>query len=191
MISITSLFYHESPARKMPPTDSGRFSICVNFVLLREGGFVNHPADPGGATNKGITLRVLQDWRGKSCSISDVSALTIPEAEAIYRAKYWTPILGDQLAPGLDLAVFDAAVNSGPSQAIRWLQRASNSTQDGVLGAGTLAAVQRQTPHLLATTVCDLRIKFLRTLSTWPTFGKGWERRINEVRAEVEKMNHV
>lgn len=181
MAPLGSLFGRakEVPVEQAAKPD--RFAVCLNFVLIREGGFVNHPADPGGATNKGITLRTLEEWRGKPCTVSDVAALTINEAGAIYRARYWNPIQGDKLPAGLDLAVFDAAVNSGPGQAAKWLQRAVGVTADGAIGPKTLAAVAAKDPVMVAQRVCELRLAFLQSLSTWPVFGKGWARRVKEV----------
>lgn len=180
---LSDLFGGKPKAEPAKAASVDRFSICVNFVLLREGGYCDHPSDPGGATNKGVTLKVLEQWRGKPCTKADVASLSIPEAEAIYRANYWNKIQGDKLPPGLDLAVFDAAVNSGPGQAAKWLQRAANCTPDGAIGPATLAAVAKTDAVILAHKVCDLRLEFMQSLKTWPVFGKGWARRVKEVEA--------
>lgn len=167
---------------------SSRFQACLDEVLRHEGGFVNHPADPGGATNLGITQGTLSEWRGKSVSVDDVRNLTVAEAGEIYHARYWQPIRGDALPPGVDLAVFDGAVNSGPGRSARWLQQALGVAQDGIIGPETLAAVGRAKPATLIIEICDARMAFLRSLSTWPTFGKGWTARVNEVQAAALRV---
>lgn len=169
------------PAPPVVPA-SARFSACLAEVLRHEGGFVDHPADPGGATNRGITLATLSDWRGRPVSKSEVRALTVAEAAAIYRARYWDVVQGDRLPPGVDLAVFDFAVNSGPGRAARTLQQVLVVPQDGAIGPVTLAALARAPgPVTLIIALCDARLRFLRGLPTWPTFGKGWARRVEEV----------
>lgn len=167
---------------------SSRFQACLAEVLRHEGGFVNHPSDPGGATNLGITKATLSEWRGKPVTVDDVRNLTVDEAGEIYRARYWQPIRGDALPPGVDLAVFDGAVNSGPGRSARWLQQALGVAQDGIIGPETLAAVGRAKPATLIIEICDARMAFLRSLSTWPTFGKGWTARVNEVQAAALRV---
>lgn len=161
---------------------SSRFAACLAEVLRHEGGYVDHPADPGGATNLGITLATLSDWRGRPVTKQEVRDLTVAEAGAIYHARYWQPIRGDALPPGIDLAVFDWAVNSGPARAARGLQSVLGVAQDGEIGPVTLAALARAPgPVTVITDLCDARMRFLRGLAGWPTFGKGWTRRVGEV----------
>lgn len=163
---------------------SARFAACLAEVLRHEGGYVDHPNDPGGATNLGITRATLSDWRGRPVTKSEVRALTVAEASAIYRARYWDPVRGDALPPGVDLAVFDFAVNSGPGRAARTLQQVLGVTQDGAIGPITLAAIARAPgPVTIIMDLCDARMRFLRGLGTWPTFGRGWTRRVAEVEA--------
>src|SRR3954447_9587673 len=95
------------------------FANCLAFVLEEEGGYSDMPGDPGGATNMGITRATLADWRGAPVSKDDVLSLERDEAAAIYRRRYWDAIRGDELPAGLDLALFDDAVNSGPRMAVR------------------------------------------------------------------------
>ena len=174
------------PTGNLPPptklATSSRFQACLTEVLRHEGGFVNHPSDPGGATNLGITKATLEAWRGKTVTVDDVRNLTVDEAGAIYRARYWQPIRGDALPPGVDLAVFDFAVNSGPSRSVSTLQRIVGVAQDGIVGPATLAAVARMPAASVILGLCDARMAFLRSLSTWGTFGKGWTARVNDVR---------
>ena len=161
---------------------ASNFSDALSFVLAREGGYVNHPKDPGGPTNMGITLRVLAAFRGKTVTADDVKALAKAEAAAIYRKQYWKPIRGDDLPGGLDLALFDYAVNSGSSRAVRDLQKCLGITPDGVLGVLTLEAVRSKNVASLVNALCDRRLAFMRSLRTWGAFGKGWERRVSAVR---------
>lgn len=142
----------------------------LKHLLGNEGGFVDHPRDPGGATNFGITQRVARanGYQG------DMRVLPLSVALSIYEKDYWTPIKADQLPDHLRFHVFDAAVNSGAGQAIKWLQRAAGVTQDGVIGPRTLSAASMVTPAKYSA----IRLRFMTDLSTWPTFGKGWARRI-------------
>jgi lysozyme family protein len=141
------------------------FPRALSHVLAHEGGFVNHPADPGGATNLGVTRAALSAWRGRPAAIADVRALTRAEAAALYRARYWDAIGGDSLPAGLDLAVFDLAVNSGVGRARRMLK---------ALPAGA--------PDARIKALCAARPAFLRWLKTWPVFGRGWARRVAATR---------
>lgn len=162
---------------------SGRFLACLGHVLVYEGGYSNHPADPGGATNRGVTQRVYDAYRcEQKRPRRSVRYLTQLELEDIYRFQYWTAVRGDELPAGVDLVVFDAAVNSGPVRAAKWLQRAVGTTADGVIGVVTLAQTHRTASELTIERVCEDRLDFLRRLKTWPTFGKGWRRRVAAVR---------
>src|SRR5690606_8907906 len=115
------------------------FQQALEKVLKHEGGFVNHPADPGGATNKGITIKVYQQFK-KGATVADLKKITDAEVSAIYRKNYWDAVKADQLPSGLDYAVFDFAVNSGPSRAAKCLQETLGVTVDGKIGPRTLAA---------------------------------------------------
>lgn len=159
------------------------FDRVMQHLFAHEGGYVDHPRDPGGATNMGITHNTLSAWRGRRVSKADVRNLTKREAMDIYRAQYWNTIRGDDLPAGVDYAVFDAAVNSGPARAAKWLQEIVGVRQDGIVGAITLDAARKMGAAVLVNKFCDRRYAFVRSLSTWNTFGKGWTRRIAEVRA--------
>jgi lysozyme family protein len=165
-------------------TTSG-FARALPRVLAHEGGYVNDPADPGGATNKGVTFRVYDAYRTrKGLPTRDVRHIGGAEVADIYRLQYWNAVHGDELPPGLDYVLFDGAVNSGPSQSIKWLQRAlGNVVVDGQIGQATLAAVMAHgRPADLVDAVCDRRLAFLRALKTWLRFGKGWSARVEAVR---------
>lgn len=164
------------------------FEHVLPHLFRHEGGYADHPSDPGGATKYGITRATLAAWRGRAVSKSDVRALTKAEAAAIYRARYWGAVKADDLPAGIDYVVFDAAVNSGPARAARWLQAAVRVPQDGIVGPVTLAAAASGDPARLIGDISEIRLAFLRALSTWPVFGKGWSRRVEEVWAEALAM---
>ena len=166
----------------------GQFEACIKYVLASEGGFVNHPKDPGGATNMGITQSTLAAWRKRPVSVDEVKRLTRAEAVEIYRAQYWTTIRGDELPPGVDYAVFDISVNSGPGRAAKFLQQALRIEADGVVGSKTIAAAVAASDVGLARDVCARRLAWMRTLKTWRTFGRGWGSRVTEVQRVAVAM---
>lgn len=164
-----------------------RFDACLAEVLRHEGGFVDHPADPGGATNMGITRKTLARWRKVSpwtdLPKSEVQNLSRAEAGAIYRADYWDACHAGDWKLGVDLVVFDYAVNSGPDRAIRGLQSALGVVVDGIVGPVTLEAARKADAVRVINAVCDGRLAFLRSLSNFVTFGRGWTNRVASVRA--------
>lgn len=169
-------------------TDRERFARCLPALLRHEGGYVDHPRDPGGATNLGITIGTAKAWRldldGDGDVDKDDVRLLKPETAApVYRSGYWLKCKCDQLPAGVDYMVFDLAVNSGTSRAIRYLQRVAGVAEDGVIGPKTLAAVAALNPARFVERMSDLREAFYRSLPTFRTFGVGWMRRLNEVEA--------
>lgn len=150
------------------------FDQALAEVLKSEGGYVNHPEDPGGETNHGITARVarLNGYEGPMQSIP------MDLVKAIYRNDYWSKCRCDDLPEQLRMPVFDAAVNSGVTQAIKWLQRASGADADGVFGSKTLLAVRMQNPEILKRKFLAQRLNFMTDLKVWPVFGRGWAKRI-------------
>ena len=164
------------------------FEQCVALVLKHEGGFVNHPKDPGGMTNLGVTKKVWEEWVGHPVDEAAMRALTVQDVAPLYKKNYWDKIKGDQLPMGVDYACFDLAVNSGVGRAAKMLQQAVGVSADGVIGPATLDAVEKANPRDLATEICDLRLKFLQSLPTFATFGKGWSRRVSEVEETAFKM---
>lgn len=155
------------------------FNLALRWVLAHEGGYVNHPDDPGGETNRGVTRRVYDAFRArKGLALRSVREITDAEVTEIYRRQYWDAIQGDALPAGVDYAVFDFAVNSGPRRAAQFLQRAVGVAADGVIGEVTLNAVERADPQSLIPALCRDRMAWLRTLSRFGVFGVGWHRRV-------------
>lgn len=158
------------------------FDDALAAVLEHEGGYVNHPQDPGGMTNLGVTKRVWEAWVGKTVSEADMRALTPAMVAPMYRKQYWDAVKGDELPPGLDYLMFDFAVNAGASRAIRTMQRAIGATPDGVIGPRTMAAVKAADPDDLIDKFSAEKEAFYRSLPTFATFGRGWLRRVAEVK---------
>lgn len=150
------------------------FDQAFDELLKHEGGFVNHKDDPGGATRYGITEAVARQvgYRG------DMRELPRDLAKRIYKDLYWDPVRAEELPEAVRYAVFDAAVNSGPRQAIRWLQRAVGANPDGIIGPQTLGLVRDSNPEKLLRLFLAQRLTFMSGLSNWPAFGRGWARRI-------------
>lgn len=150
------------------------FDEAFARLIGNEGGYSNNPADPGGETNWGVTATVARA-NGYAGSMRDMPRDT---AKTIYRARYWTPMRGDELPSGVAFQVFDAAVNHGVDQAAKWLQAAVGTPQDGIIGPQTLAVASRIEPAVLGLLFNSARMFFYTDLSTWPSFGKGWARRV-------------
>lgn len=159
------------------------FAAVMTEVFRHEGGYVDHPKDPGGATNMGITLGTLSDYRKRKVTKAEVRALGKDEASVIYRLRYWSPIRGDDLPAGIDLVTMDASVNSGLGRGPKWTQKALGVAQDAHIGPATVKAARSADPVAVIKTACAARMGFLRGLKTWGTFGKGWSRRVASVEA--------
>lgn len=164
------------------------FDAALKAILHHEGGFVNHPNDPGGMTNLGVTKTVWEEWVGHPVDEKQMRALTPDLVAPLYKKKYWDKIKGDDLPDGVDYAVFDAAVNSGPGRAAKWLQGCVGVEQDGGIGPKTLAAVAAFDPKELVEDYAKRRLSFLMDLPHWGTFGKGWSRRVAEVQNTASSM---
>jgi lysozyme family protein len=164
------------------------FDAALKAMLHHEGGYVNHKDDPGGMTNLGVTKRVWEEWVGHEVDEKAMRALTPEMVGPMYKAKYWDKIRGDDLPTGVDYVVFDAAVNSGPGRAAKWLQACVGVEQDGGIGPKTLAAVAAFDPKVLVEDYAKRRLSFLMDLKTWPVFGKGWGRRVAEVQTSASTM---
>jgi len=164
------------------------FDEALKAILHHEGNFVNHPKDPGGMTNLGVTKRVWEEWVGHEVDEKAMRALTPADVDTLYRRKYWDKVRGDELPAGVDYAVFDAAINSGPGRASKWLQTAVGAVPDGAIGPGTLAKVEAMEPAAIIEKYQATRLAFLQSLPTWDTFGKGWGRRVAEVGEAASHM---
>lgn len=168
------------------------FDRCFAELLKHEGGFSNHRRDPGGITNLGVTKRVYEAWVGHPVSEAIMRGLTPQHVRALYKAKYWDVVKADDLPSGLDLCVFDFAVNAGPNRAARYLQLMTGASTDGKIGPNTLRQLQQYVrahglPHAI-NRYQDLREAYHKKLPTFPTFGRGWMRRIKEVRETALRM---
>lgn len=160
-----------------------QFDVCLPLTLAYEGGWSNHPRDPGKATMRGVTQAVYDVYRRDShLAARSVREIEPGEMSAIYRERYWQRATGDVLPVGVDYAVFDFAVNSGVARAVVVLQVLVGVVADGAMGPKTLAGVSRFTgthgSAALSYAICDERMRFLKSLATYETFGRGWERRV-------------
>mgnify|MGYP001391309704 FL=1 len=169
------------------------FKHCLEIILHHEGGYVNHPKDPGGMTNLGVTKRVYESWVGKEVNESDMRALTADDVAPIYEKNYWDKVKGNDLPGGLDLCVFDFGVNAGPGRAAKYLQTMIGTVADGGIGPNTLLALGNYVDEVgdVAQVIKDYQEKrqsYYEGLSTFATFGKGWTRRVEETTEEALKI---
>lgn len=164
------------------------YDAALARLLAHEGGYSNHPSDPGGPTNFGITIHDYRKYVKPGATAADVQAMKVDDAKRIYRNKYWDAMRCDELPAGVDYAVFDYGVNSGIARAKKVLQRVVGVTDDGGLGPQTMQAVRVCAPADIVRGICDERLDFLQSLKTWPVFGKGWGRRVAEVKAAALQM---
>lgn len=159
-----------------------RFAACLAQTLRWEGGYSNDPYDPGGATMCGVIQRVYDGFRAQhGLPPRHVREIGQPEIVAIYRDNYWRLVQGDELPAGVDLAVFDFGVNSGPARAIKALQRIVGVVADGHIGAATIAAARGRDPAQIVRSLQDERRRFVRQIKHYWRFKNGWERRIDGV----------
>ncbi|CAB4122622.1 Protein of unknown function DUF847 [uncultured Caudovirales phage] len=167
---------------------NNNFPKALAAVLVHEGGFVNNPKDPGGMTNLGCTKAVWEEHCGHPVDEKAMRALTPNDVGPLYKRKYWDKVLGDELPAGVDYAVFDTAINSGPGRAAKILQACVGVEPDGGIGPKTLAAVRAADPKQLVQDYAKRRLSFLQDLPTWDTFGKCWSRRVTEVASVAGNM---
>jgi lysozyme family protein len=159
-----------------------------NLMLKSEGGFVNHPSDPGGMTNLGVTKATWENWVGRESDEAEMRGLTPEKVEPLYKKKYFDAVRGDELPMGLDYLMFDFAVNAGAGRAIKTLQTAVGVTPDGGFGPMTMAAVQAVDPVDLIERFSQTKEDFYRSLTTFATFGKGWLNRVADVKVKASAM---
>lgn len=165
------------------------FAASLAHVLASEGGFVDNPHDPGGATDEGVTQHQYDLWRtAKGLPTRSVRFIDPNEVEAIYRGSYWNAVSGDTLPAGVDYCVFDWSVLAGPHRAIEHLQQAVGVTADGSIGPKTLGAVAAADPLHVINAVCAERLAYLKTRPAWPYFQNGWSNRVNSVEITARGM---
>lgn len=167
------------------------FEQSFALMLKSEGGFVNNPRDPGGMTNLGVTKATFERWTNAPVTEAQMRALTPHDVEPLYREWYWDGVRGDELPVGVDYCTFDFAVNSGIGTATRMLQDAANTVPDGKLGPVSMASILKADPRQLIDMMQTLRLGYLRKISTWPVFGKGWSRRVQEVTQNALAMTQL
>ena len=153
---------------------------CLEAILHHEGGYVNHPKDPGGETNLGVTKRVYEEWGGTK----DMKDLEVEDVEPIYKKNYWDRVKAESLPGGLDLCVFDFGVNAGTGRAAKYLQTMIGTVADGGIGPNTLKAlsnyVESEGVEQTIKNYQAARQEYYESLSTFETFGRGWTRRVDE-----------
>lgn len=153
---------------------SDRFTTCHAITSKWEGGWSDHKADPGGKTMYGITEAVYHAWlKARGIQLKAVRNISRSEAVIIYREQYWNPTaVKFNLFPGVDLAVYDASVNSGVSRGLKWLKASAGSNDHS-------ETVKR---------ICRARLSFMQSLAIWKSFGKGWGRRVADIEAKGVAM---
>ena len=156
------------------------YDKCLETILHHEGGYVNHPKDPGGETNLGVTKKVYQEHGGTK----DMKDLLVEDVAPIYKKGYWDKMKCDDIPSGLDLCLFDFGVNAGPGRAAKFLQQMIGTTVDGGIGPNTLAKleeyIRENGEHEAVNKYQEMRQKYYEQLSTFATFGRGWTRRVQE-----------
>jgi lysozyme family protein len=160
---------------------NGNFSKSFEYVLDDEGGFSDNKKDPGGATNRGVTLRTWEDWQRRQVSVQEIRDLTVDQVLPLYRARYWDAVKADLLPNGVDYLVFDTAVNCGVSNAIKFIQQSLGVKDDGVIGPVTLTAIRTVDVDHLIDQYTQLRQKHYESLPTFDEFGEGWMDRAKRV----------
>ena len=166
------------------------FQKSLALVLKSEGGFVNHPSDPGGMTNLGVTKKAWQlyvGWR-REVDEAEMRGLTPEIVAPFYKTKYWDACKCDQLPLGIDYAVFDFAVNAGASRASKIMQTALGTAADGIVGPATIGVAVNADPDEFLEKFSAAKEQFYRNLPTFEHFGKGWLRRVAEVKNAAECM---
>ncbi|MDW9880458.1 hypothetical protein GOA90_25050 [Sinorhizobium meliloti] len=160
---------------------------CLAVTLRHEGGWSDHKKDPGGATMMGVTLATYRRYK-PGATKSDLRSITMARVQEIYRDGFWSPIAGDALPFGIDLATFDFAVNSGPSRGVKALQAAIGAKVDGKAGADTILKASKADGKKAIQAMCAGRLSFMKSLKIWSTFKNGWSRRVAEIEAKAVSM---
>lgn len=166
------------------------FDKCLTMLLKHEGGFVDHPKDPGGMTNLGVTKAVYDKWIGRKSTEAEMRGLTQDDVAPIYKKNYWDRCKCDQLPSGADWSVFDWAVNSGTGRASKAMQKIVGAKQDGAIGPKTLQMIANEKAEFLVEKMYDQRQSFYEKLNTFETFGRGWTRRNKETKETALELIH-
>jgi lysozyme family protein len=164
------------------------FRDCLELVLKHEGGFVNHPKDPGGITNLGVTKRVWEEWIGHTATEKDMRELTPAIVAPMYEMRYWRPSYCEKLPRGLDLLVFSMAVNAGAGRSVKLLQDSIGVVMDGVIGPITMARINEANVETLIDKFSEARTDYYKGLKLFPVFGRGWLNRTDKERLEALQM---
>ena len=168
------------------------YQHCLEMILHHEGGYVNHPEDPGGITNLGVTKRVYEEWVGTKVTEDKMKNLKVEDVAPIYKKNYWFRVKGNQLPSGLDLCVFDFGVNAGTGRAAKYLQKMIGATADGAIGPATLRALETYVSEVGLKGAIEQyqkdRLAYYKKLKHFKTFGKGWTRRTKETTTAAKKM---
>ena len=164
------------------------FEKSLELVLAHEGGYVHHALDPGGRTNLGVTQRVWEAWVGHKVDEAEMRSLTKEMVLPLYRKEYWDAVHGDKLPCGADYLAFDFAVNAGAFRCIKTIQRALNITADGIICPVTLKTIQDTNAEDFINSFSAAKKSFYRSLTNFPTFGKGWFNRVAESKKAAEGM---
>ena len=164
------------------------FNEALKAILKHEGGYVNHPKDPGGRTNLGVTQKVWEEWVGHPVGEKEMRELTPGTVAPMYKKKYWDAVKADELPTGLDYLMFDFAINAGPGRAAKTMQKAIGTTPDGAIGPKTMAALKAADPADLIAKFSMEKELFYKALPTFATFGKGWLRRVDEAKSHAVTM---
>lgn len=147
---------------------TAKFRRCDAVTAAWEGGYVDHPKDPGGATDRGVTQGTFDNWRrSQGLALKPVKGVSADEAEALFASMFWDQLRCETLAVGVDLATYDAGVNSGVSRARKWLMAS--------IGGDPADTVKK---------ICAKRLGFMQALAIWKTFGKGWGLRVADIQAK-------
>jgi len=167
---------------------NSNFKQALEYLVKSEGGYVDNPKDPGGRTNLGVTQKVWESWVGRESNEKEMRALTKADVEPLYKRKYWDACRCDDLPTGLDYLVFDFAVNAGVGRSAKTLQSCIGVSVDGQIGNQTIETTKKIAPSDLIEQFSEAKINFYKSLVTFPTFGKGWLNRVEEVKTTAFKM---
>jgi lysozyme family protein len=165
---------------------ASNFQECLDLVLKSEGGWVNHPSDPGGETNLGVTKAVWEEYVGHP--VKTMKDLTKDDVAPMYELKYWRPCYCEVLPRGLDFVVFSMGVNAGPGRSVKLLQQSIGCVPDGVIGPRTRELISTSNSANLIAKFSETRREYYRSLKTFPIFGKGWLARVDREEQEALDM---